>query len=56
MGQLEPGDFYIENGLLVFTAAYHERRGSCCGNACRHCPYAHVNVRADAPAGPPPRD
>lgn len=32
-------DFYIENGLYVFTAAHHLRRGWCCGRGCRHCPY-----------------
>lgn len=32
-------DFYIENGLYVFTAAHHIRRGWCCGRGCRHCPY-----------------
>lgn len=37
-------DFYIENGCVVFTAAYHLNRGYCCGNACRHCPYNHENV------------
>lgn len=31
--------FFIENGLVVFTAAYHLARGSCCGSGCRHCPY-----------------
>ena len=41
---LAPDDYYIENGLLVFTAAWHLKRGYCCGNACRHCPYGHVNV------------
>jgi hypothetical protein len=34
-----PGDFYFEQGLIVFTAAYHLRRGYCCGSGCRHCPY-----------------
>lgn len=34
-----PGDYYFEQGLVVFTAAYHARRGYCCGNRCRHCPY-----------------
>jgi len=24
---------------IVFTAEQHIRRGSCCGNGCRHCPY-----------------
>jgi hypothetical protein len=32
-------DFYIDNGLYVFTAAHHLRRGWCCGRGCRHCPY-----------------
>ncbi len=36
---LEEGDYYLENGLFVFTAQYHLKRGSCCGNGCRHCPY-----------------
>jgi hypothetical protein len=36
----EAGDYYFDaNGLMVFTAAYHLRRGYCCGSACRHCPY-----------------
>jgi hypothetical protein len=32
-------DYYIENGLWVFTAWYHLKRGNCCGSNCRHCPY-----------------
>jgi hypothetical protein len=36
---LRKGDFYLEGGCMVFTAAYHLRRGYCCGNRCRHCPY-----------------
>ncbi|MBL7859392.1 MAG: hypothetical protein JNM57_16995 [Cyclobacteriaceae bacterium] len=31
--------FYLENGLTVFTEAYHLKRGYCCKNACRHCPW-----------------
>lgn len=38
--QARAGDFYFEaGGLLVFTEAYHLRRGYCCGSGCRHCPY-----------------
>jgi|JI6StandDraft_1071083.scaffolds.fasta_scaffold144140_2 hypothetical protein len=38
--QLKEGtDFYFEAGLMVFTSAYHEKRGFCCKNRCRHCPY-----------------
>jgi Family of unknown function (DUF5522) len=40
-GPLEPEDYYYENGYLVFTAAYHLKRGSCCGSGCRHCPYGN---------------
>lgn len=36
---LEPGDAYLEAGLLVFTAQFHQRRGYCCNSGCRHCPY-----------------
>ncbi len=32
-------DYYFEDGKMVFTAAYHLKRGSCCGSSCRHCPY-----------------
>ena len=37
--ELANEDYYIENGLVVFTAAYHLKRGTCCGSGCRHCPY-----------------
>jgi hypothetical protein len=37
-------DFYWDNGLMVLTRAYHLKRGSCCGNGCRHCPYEHAAV------------
>jgi hypothetical protein len=32
-------DYYIENGNYVFTKWYHLKRGECCKNGCRHCPY-----------------
>lgn len=32
-------DFYCENGFIVFTAAYHLKRGYCCNSGCRHCPF-----------------
>lgn len=34
-------DYYIENGLVVFTEAYHLKRGYCCKSGCRHCPYGY---------------
>lgn len=32
-------DFEIERGLLVFTAWYLLKRGTCCEAGCRQCPY-----------------
>lgn len=39
--QLQEGkDFYFnELGLMVLTAAFHLKRGYCCKNGCKHCPY-----------------
>jgi hypothetical protein len=37
-------DYYFENALLVYTAAYHLKRGYCCGSGCRHCPYEPRHV------------
>jgi Family of unknown function (DUF5522) len=36
----ENEDYYFENGLMVFTRRFHQKRGRCCGSGCRHCPYA----------------
>jgi hypothetical protein len=36
---LTPEDFYTEGPYLIFTAAYHLKRGYCCNSGCRHCPY-----------------
>lgn len=42
----QEADYYFnEKGLLVFTEAYHLKRGYCCGMACKHCPYQHANVK-----------
>ncbi len=31
-------------GFTVFTEYAHLKRGKCCGNICRHCPYGWENV------------
>jgi hypothetical protein len=36
---LEEQDYYLEAEMIIFTARYHLRRGYCCENRCRHCPY-----------------
>mmetsp|Transcript_19066 Transcript_19066/g.62170 ORF Transcript_19066/g.62170 Transcript_19066/m.62170 type:complete len:451 (-) Transcript_19066:45-1397(-) len=37
-----------ETGYMVMTRLAHERRGRCCGSGCRHCPFAHANVKDKA--------
>lgn len=44
MTRLSDDDFYMENGKFVLTERCHLRRGTCCGNGCRHCPYDHAAV------------
>jgi hypothetical protein len=46
MEELKEGtDFYYsEEEYLVFTEHYHLKKGYCCGNGCRHCPYRFENV------------
>ncbi|NMM50038.1 DUF5522 domain-containing protein [Marinigracilibium pacificum] len=36
---IEGLDFYYENGLMVLTEYFHVKKGYCCENGCRHCPY-----------------
>lgn len=40
---------YYENGLIVFTEAYHLLRGYCCERGCRHCPYGFRKKRKGTP-------
>ena len=36
---VEGRDYYLEDGRVIFTKEYLEKRGPCCGNACVNCPY-----------------
>jgi len=37
---IKEGDSYrTAEGNIVFTEQYHKKRGYCCENNCRHCPY-----------------
>lgn len=40
---VEGVDYYFETvgetKFKVFTESYHSKRGFCCNNSCRHCPY-----------------
>jgi hypothetical protein len=43
-------DYYLnEKGYIVFTEAYHLKRGYCCENGCRHCPYGYKNEAPTLP-------
>ncbi|MDX5482257.1 MAG: DUF5522 domain-containing protein [Hymenobacteraceae bacterium] len=47
----EGEDYYLnEQGLMVFTAKYHLKRGYCCQNGCRHCPYGFRKKLKEAEA------
>jgi hypothetical protein len=39
----EGEDYYFEDGLMVLTARYLLRRGYCCEQGCRHCPYGFMD-------------
>jgi hypothetical protein len=40
-------DYEIDgNGLLVFTRQYLLKRGYCCKNGCRNCPYGFKKKNA----------
>ncbi len=37
---LDPDDFYYSpDGYIVFTEKYLLKRGYCCKNGCKQCPY-----------------
>ncbi len=43
MELIEGQDFYYnEQGYMVLTAKYHLKRGYCCQNGCKHCPYGNA--------------
>ena len=43
---VEGEDFYMDHGLMVLTSRYHLRRGYCCEQGCRHCPYKELEKRS----------
>lgn len=38
-------DYYMEGERVIFTALFHIKRGECCGNGCRHCPYTPKHTK-----------
>ena len=45
---VEDVDFYIENGLYVFTEQYLLKRGYCCQSGSGHCPYGFASGKVTA--------
>ena len=42
---VENVDYYVDElGRWVFTENYHLKRGFCCKNNCKHCPYEKSNL------------
>jgi hypothetical protein len=40
ISKLDSDDYYLTpEGFRVFTEKYLLKRGYCCKNGCRHCPY-----------------
>jgi hypothetical protein len=31
--------YYSDEGYIIFTEAYHLKRGYCCQSSCKHCPW-----------------
>lgn len=36
---IENVDYVVENGYRVLTEDFLLKRGYCCGNGCKNCPY-----------------
>ena len=38
--ELDKEDYYYsKEGYIIFTERYHLKRGDCCNNNCKHCPF-----------------
>lgn len=37
--------YYSPEGYLVFTEKYLSKKGFCCQNGCKHCPYGFVKSK-----------
>lgn len=38
---IEEIDYTVENNNMVFSRWFFLKRGYCCSNGCRHCPYSN---------------
>ncbi len=42
---IEGVDYYFENGLMILSEHFLLKRGYCCRNNCRNCPYTLTNEK-----------
>ncbi|MFN5325479.1 MAG: DUF5522 domain-containing protein [Bacteroidota bacterium] len=43
--KFDPDDYYLSpEGYIIFTEAYHLKRGYCCNSNCKHCPWKDKKV------------
>ena len=49
MKLIENVDYYIDerSGLMILTSHYLEKRGYCCGNKCKNCPYDPSHMKGN---------
>ena len=46
---IEGKDFYFnEEGLMVLSESFLLKRGYCCQNGCKHCPYGNQHKKSTA--------
>ena len=51
-GPLTAEDFYVNaEGWMVFTRAYHLKRGFCCQSGCLNCPWGYTPELQEAEKG-----
>ena len=40
--ELDASEFYLSpEGYIIYTEKYHLKRGFCCKNGCKHCPFGY---------------
>jgi hypothetical protein len=52
---IEGIDYEIEkkSGLMILTSSFLSKRGYCCGNKCKNCPYEPKGLRGNKILGNP---
>jgi len=40
-------DYYLENGSIIMSETYLKKRGTCCGNGCRYCPFEPFHTKGN---------